>query len=83
MLASLLAHALVELGLLNEAQEQIEFARASGAGASHPHIEHLWKEAQARVFARTGRVDEAEQLAREALELVRGGHSSPGTRPTR
>ena len=70
MLASMLAQALIELGDVSAAQSYVEAARGSG-GATHPHIEPLWQEAQARIFAQQERFDEAEQAARDAVEIRR------------
>jgi tetratricopeptide (TPR) repeat protein len=70
MLASMLAQALIELGDAPSAQSYVDAARGSGE-ATHPHIEHLWQEAQARIFAQQGRYEEAEQAARRAVEILR------------
>ena len=70
ILASMLAQSLFELGRFAEAQSYVNAARES-EGGDHPHIEPLWKQAQAQLFAEAGRLEEAEVLAREALATLR------------
>jgi class 3 adenylate cyclase/tetratricopeptide (TPR) repeat protein len=63
-----LAGAYCELGQLNDAEEWA--ARGAERGAPDDAItQMLWRQARARVLARRGGYDEAERLAREAVEI--------------
>jgi class 3 adenylate cyclase/tetratricopeptide (TPR) repeat protein len=63
-----LAGAYCELGQLNHAEEWA--ARGAERGAPDDAItQMLWRQARARVLARRGEHDEAERLAREAVDV--------------
>jgi class 3 adenylate cyclase/tetratricopeptide (TPR) repeat protein len=63
-----LAGAYCELGRLDEAEEWA--ARGAKRGAADDAItQMLWRQARARVLARRGEHDEAEGLAREAVDI--------------
>jgi class 3 adenylate cyclase/tetratricopeptide (TPR) repeat protein len=63
-----LAGAYCELGRLDEAEEWA--ARGAKRGAADDAItQMLWRQARARVLARRGEQDEAEGLAREAVDI--------------
>jgi class 3 adenylate cyclase/tetratricopeptide (TPR) repeat protein len=75
--AGLLAHALYLTSMLEEAEE---FSRVSEQTAGDDvESQSLWRRARAKVLARSGRLDEAEALARESCALV-DGIDSPLTR---
>jgi DNA-binding SARP family transcriptional activator/tetratricopeptide (TPR) repeat protein len=67
--AAELADAICEQGRYEEAETWIRFARESG-GSDDLDAAFAWRYVQAKVLARQGAVDEAEQLAREAVDLV-------------
>jgi len=64
-----LAASLSALGRLDEADE---LTQAAEEHASHDDVaaQMLWRQVRARVLARRGQVDEAEQAAREAVSLA-------------
>ena len=63
-----LAGVYYELGRLDDAEQWA--ARAAELGAEEDAItQMLWRQAQARVLAARGEYDEAERLAREAVEV--------------
>jgi tetratricopeptide (TPR) repeat protein len=64
-----LADAICEQGRYEEAETWIRLARES-AGSDDLDAAFAWRYARAKVLARVGAIDEAEQLAREALDLV-------------
>jgi tetratricopeptide (TPR) repeat protein len=64
-----LAHTLVRLGQEDEALELTEIAERE-VPADEFYCHALWRTARAKALARRGKVAEAEQLGREALELV-------------
>jgi class 3 adenylate cyclase/tetratricopeptide (TPR) repeat protein len=67
--ASSLARALVEQGLLDEAESAAELSRS--AGASDDVVTQCgWRGVQARILAARGELPEAEALAREAHALA-------------
>lgn len=68
-LAALLAEAVEAQGRLDEARE---LARASAAAAAPDDVaSHVsWRVAEARALARAGAVDEAQAIAREAVEIA-------------
>jgi class 3 adenylate cyclase/tetratricopeptide (TPR) repeat protein len=66
--AALLAHALY---LQDRYEEAEAFSRVSGeSDQDDVETQSLWRRARAKVLARWGRFDEAEQLAREALTMI-------------
>jgi predicted ATPase/class 3 adenylate cyclase len=67
-IAGFLAHALYELGELDEAEA---FSRASEAAAAPDDVvsQVLWRSALAKIRARRGEFDGAEALAREAVRI--------------
>ncbi len=67
--AALLAHALVEQGRLDEAEELAALSEKTGA-EDDVSTQVLWRSALARVLAARGRTAEAEPLARAAVALV-------------
>jgi predicted ATPase/class 3 adenylate cyclase/tetratricopeptide (TPR) repeat protein len=66
---ALLAHALCELGELDEAER---FSRVGEESSAPDDVfsQVLWRSARAKIRARRGEVDEAEALARDAVALV-------------
>jgi class 3 adenylate cyclase/tetratricopeptide (TPR) repeat protein len=67
--AATLAAAYCELGQLDDAEEWA--ARGAERGATDDAItQMLWRQARARVLARRGEHDEAERLAREAVDIA-------------
>jgi len=69
--AAELADAIYEQDRLEEAEIWIHIARES-AGGDDLDAAFAWRYVRAKVLARLGPIDEAEQLAREALDLVVG-----------
>ncbi|HEX9598448.1 MAG TPA: hypothetical protein VF963_03655, partial [Gaiellaceae bacterium] len=67
--AAELGDAICEQGRYEEAETWIRLARES-AGSDDLDAAFAWRYVQAKVLARLGAVDEAEQLAREAVDLV-------------
>ena len=67
--AAELADAICEQGRYEEAETWIRLARES-AGSDDLDAAFAWRYVQAKVLARLGAVDEAEQLAREAVDIV-------------
>jgi ATP/maltotriose-dependent transcriptional regulator MalT len=69
--AALLAHALYELGELDEAER---YSRVSeqGSAAEDVFSQVLWRSSRAKILARRGEAAAAEALAREAVELAEG-----------
>ena len=67
-LAAMLAQALYAQGRDEEALRLTETSEASAA-AEDLHTQVQWRAARAKVLARAGRTEEAEALAREAVEL--------------
>jgi tetratricopeptide (TPR) repeat protein len=67
--AALLAHALCELGELDEAER---FSRVGEESSAPDDVfsQVLWRSARAKIRARRGELNEAEALAREAVALV-------------
>jgi tetratricopeptide (TPR) repeat protein len=66
--AALLAHALYLQGRYEEAET---FSRSSSeSDQDDVESQSLWRRARAKVLARWGRFEEAEELAREALTLI-------------
>lgn len=66
---AILAEAYYELGRLDDAYAQT--LRSEELGASDDLAnEEQWREARAKVFARRGEAEQAEKLAREALEIA-------------
>jgi predicted ATPase len=74
-LAALLGQVLYAQGRLEEAEE---CSRVSEEAAAQDDVESqaLWRRVRAKVFARRGRHEEAEALAREAVRLI-GQTESP------
>jgi tetratricopeptide (TPR) repeat protein len=64
-----LANAICEQGRYEEAQTWVRLARDS-AGSDDLDAAFVWRYVHAKVLTRVGAIDEAEQLAREALDLV-------------
>ena len=67
--AAELADAIYEQGRYDEAESWIRLARES-AGGDDLDAALAWRYVRAKVLARLGAIGEAEQLAREALDLV-------------
>ena len=67
--AAELADAICEQGRYEDAETWTRLARES-AGSDDLDAAFAWRYVQAKVLARLGAVDEAEQLAREAVDLV-------------
>jgi tetratricopeptide (TPR) repeat protein len=67
--AAELADSIYEQARYDEAETWIRLARES-AGSDDLDAAFLWRHVAAKVFAAQGAVDEAEQLAREAIDLV-------------
>jgi predicted ATPase/class 3 adenylate cyclase len=67
--AALLAHALVDQGRIDEADRFTALSR-SAAAEDDVASQVLWRSAQARILVVRGALDEAEALARRAIELV-------------
>jgi predicted ATPase/class 3 adenylate cyclase len=67
--AAVMAHALVELGELDEAEH---FSRVSEQASSPEDVfsQVLWRSGRAKIQARRGELTEAEGLAREAVALA-------------
>lgn len=68
--AGLLANALAALGRDDEAERAAKAADEAG-GENDYFTQILWRTALARVRARQARLDEAERLATEAVEIAR------------
>ena len=66
-IAAALAHALVELGRLDEAEEMVTASELAGA-EDDVSTQVLGRSARARIVAARGLGEEAEDLAREAVE---------------
>lgn len=64
-----LADAICEQGHYEEAETWIRLARES-AGSDDLDAAFAWRYVRAKVLTRVGAIDEAEQLAREAVDLV-------------
>ena len=69
--AAAAAHALAQAGRYAEAEQYVEMARDWSA-ADDLSTQMLWRGALARTRASSGAIDEAEQLAREAVALCDG-----------
>ena len=70
MLAAMLALALAESELDEEAAEYVELAKQASWGHG-PHVEPLWRRANAYVLApRQGRFDEADRSAMDAFNIL-------------
>jgi tetratricopeptide (TPR) repeat protein len=67
-MAAQLGHALVDLGRDCEAYDWAEKARSLGADDDVATQQH-WRRVEAKVLARRGEFDRAEELAREAVAL--------------
>ncbi len=67
-IAAMLAHALLEQGRLDEAEEMVSLSDRTGA-EDDVSTQVLGRSARARVLAARGRTEEAEPVAREAVEL--------------
>jgi class 3 adenylate cyclase len=67
--AAELADAICEQGRYEDAETWIRLARES-AGSDDLDAAFAWRYVQAKVLARLGAVDEAEQLARKAVDIV-------------
>ena len=65
--AALLAHALLRQGRLDEAEEMVTLSERAGA-EDDVSTQVLGRSARARVLAARGKADEAERLARDAIE---------------
>jgi len=65
--AALLAHALVEQGRLEEAEEMVSLSERAGA-EDDVSTQVLGRSARARILAARGSAEEAESLARDAVE---------------
>jgi tetratricopeptide (TPR) repeat protein len=65
--AALLAHALVEQGRLDEAEEMISLSEHAGA-EDDVSTQVLGRSARARILAARGRAEEADRFARDAVE---------------
>jgi tetratricopeptide (TPR) repeat protein len=65
--AALLAHALVEQGRLDEAEEMVSLSERAGA-EDDVSTQVLGRSARARILAARGRTEEADRLARDAVE---------------
>jgi len=68
--AALLAHVLYAQGRADEAEEVSRTAEEIAA-ADDVEAQTLWRSVRAKVFAARDRFEEAEQLAREAVRLIR------------
>jgi class 3 adenylate cyclase/tetratricopeptide (TPR) repeat protein len=74
-IAGELANTLVELGRSDEAIELADVSRETGA-SEDLITQVLWREARARVLARRERLEEAIQLAEEAVEMMTGSDAA-------
>jgi predicted ATPase/class 3 adenylate cyclase len=70
-IAGFLAHALCAQGAYEEAER---FSRASEEAAAPEDVfsQVLWRSARAKILARRGEHDDAEQAAREAVSIIEG-----------
>ena len=64
-----LANAICEQGRYEEAETWIRLARES-AGSDDLDAAFVWRYVHAKILTRVGAIDEAEQLARQAFDLV-------------
>ena len=67
----ILAEAIHAQGRVDEA-DNLAVAIAKSAGSEDVYSQLLWRGVRAKVFANRGRVDDAERLAHESVELVSG-----------
>jgi tetratricopeptide (TPR) repeat protein len=68
-MAAMLANALCAQGKLDEAAAAARRSRET-ATSDDFNAQSLWRGSQARILARRGQFEEAEQLARESIELI-------------
>jgi tetratricopeptide (TPR) repeat protein len=68
-MATLLADALSEQGRLDEAEAAVRRSREA-ATSDDFNAQAAWRASQAKILARRGELAEAEQLAREAIEII-------------
>jgi tetratricopeptide (TPR) repeat protein len=68
-MATLLAEALYAQGRLDEAEAAVERSREA-ATSDDFNAQAGWRAVQARILARRGELEEAERLAREAIEII-------------
>ena len=69
-IVDMLAQAVYAQGRYREADELATITERSGMNAEDPSGQIGWRRIRAKVLARSGLVDEAERLAREALAVV-------------
>jgi tetratricopeptide (TPR) repeat protein len=68
-MATLLAEALYAQGRLDEAEAAVERSREA-ATSDDFNAQAAWRASQAKILARRGEREEAERLAREAIEII-------------
>jgi class 3 adenylate cyclase/tetratricopeptide (TPR) repeat protein len=68
-MATLLAEALYAQGRLDEAESAVERSREA-ATSDDFNAQAAWRASQAKILARRGEPEEAERLAREAIEII-------------
>jgi tetratricopeptide (TPR) repeat protein len=68
-MAAMLADALYAQGRLGEAEAAVERSRET-ATSDDFNAQAMWRAAQAKILARRGELEEAERLAREAIEII-------------
>ena len=68
-MAAMLADALYAQGRLDEAEAAVERSREA-ATSDDFNAQAMWRAGQAKILARRGEFEEAERLAREAIEII-------------
>ena len=68
-MATLLAESLTAQGRLDEAEDAVRRSREA-ATSDDFNAQAAWRAAQARILARRGQFEDAERLAREAIDLI-------------
>jgi len=68
-MAAMLADALYAQGRLDEAEAAVQRSRES-ATSDDFNAQAMWRAVQAKILARRGELEEAERLAREAIEII-------------
>jgi tetratricopeptide (TPR) repeat protein len=68
-MAAMLAEALYAQGRLDEAEAAVRRSREA-ATSDDFNAQAMWRAAQAKILARRGELEEAERLAREAIEII-------------
>ena len=68
-MAAMLAEALYAQGRLDEAEAAVRRSREA-ATSDDFNAQAMWRGGQAKILARRGELEEAERLAREAIEII-------------